>query len=256
MKEIVCEVCGSHDFMKKDGAFVCQNCGMKYSQEEVRKLLVDTDTDSKEDLKRRAKNALEHDQGDEALRLAEKIVQMDENDAEGWHLKFLGMIHQFQLSGRIFEDAFLLISKAGKLNVSLYPVMLNEILNRMFEVNICSVMLFRQTDEIRALYHKLERSNPFTASDITASQDIDRDARDAIAKFSMHCVEKLPDGFLQEKFIHLTAKNVSDSFLQETEALDARMKIYGKRCHDKEQRLKQVRDFQERLTHIPISEKE
>lgn len=247
-----CEVCGSHDFIKQDGNFICQNCGMKYSQEEAKRMFAKAD--SKEDLKRQAREALEHDQGDKALSIAEKIVQMDENDAEGWHLKFLGTIHQFHLSGRTFYDALLLIGKAGKLDGSLYPVMVNEHLNRMFEVNIWSVAVFRKTDEIRALYHKLERSNPFTASDIAASQDTDRDARDEIAKFSMNCVENLPDPILKNKAIHIAAKNVSDSFLQETEAIDARMRIYGKRCPDKEQRLKRVRDFQERLAQIPVNE--
>ncbi|MBQ1728972.1 MAG: hypothetical protein II036_01280 [Oscillospiraceae bacterium] len=27
MKAIVCEMCGSQDLVKKDGMFVCQNCG-------------------------------------------------------------------------------------------------------------------------------------------------------------------------------------------------------------------------------------
>ena len=27
MKQITCEMCGSTDFMKQDGFFVCQSCG-------------------------------------------------------------------------------------------------------------------------------------------------------------------------------------------------------------------------------------
>lgn len=34
MKQLTCEMCGGTDLMKQDGAFVCQNCGMKYSLEE------------------------------------------------------------------------------------------------------------------------------------------------------------------------------------------------------------------------------
>lgn len=41
MKAILCELCGSNDLIKKDGVFVCQYCGTKYTVEEARKLLLD-----------------------------------------------------------------------------------------------------------------------------------------------------------------------------------------------------------------------
>jgi len=33
-----CEICGSNDLIKIDGTYVCQNCGIKYSTDEVKKL--------------------------------------------------------------------------------------------------------------------------------------------------------------------------------------------------------------------------
>lgn len=39
MGHIACELCGSADLIKQDGAFVCQSCGCKYSLEEVKKLM-------------------------------------------------------------------------------------------------------------------------------------------------------------------------------------------------------------------------
>ena len=39
MGRIACELCGSADLIKQDGAFVCQSCGCKYSLEEVKKLM-------------------------------------------------------------------------------------------------------------------------------------------------------------------------------------------------------------------------
>ena len=39
MKKIVCEVCGSSNIVKKEGYFVCQDCGVKYEVSEVKKLL-------------------------------------------------------------------------------------------------------------------------------------------------------------------------------------------------------------------------
>lgn len=39
MSQPVCELCGSSDFLKDEGMFVCQGCGTKYTLEEARKLM-------------------------------------------------------------------------------------------------------------------------------------------------------------------------------------------------------------------------
>ncbi len=41
MKQIVCEMCGSTDIIKQDGIFMCQSCGMKYSLEEAKKMMIE-----------------------------------------------------------------------------------------------------------------------------------------------------------------------------------------------------------------------
>ena len=41
MKQLLCEMCGSADLMKTEGVFVCQNCGMKYSVEEAKKMMIE-----------------------------------------------------------------------------------------------------------------------------------------------------------------------------------------------------------------------
>ena len=45
MKQLTCEMCGGTDLIKQDGALVCQNCGMKYSMEEARKMLIEGTVD-------------------------------------------------------------------------------------------------------------------------------------------------------------------------------------------------------------------
>lgn len=47
MKNFVCEICGSTDIVKKDSNFVCQKCGMKYTADEIRRMMTDT-TDEQE----------------------------------------------------------------------------------------------------------------------------------------------------------------------------------------------------------------
>lgn len=45
MKQLVCEMCGGTDILKEDGVFVCQNCGMKYSVEEAKKMMIEGTVD-------------------------------------------------------------------------------------------------------------------------------------------------------------------------------------------------------------------
>ncbi|SEA86502.1 RNA polymerase I-specific transcription initiation factor Rrn7 [Oribacterium sp. KHPX15] len=45
MKAIVCELCGSNEFVKEDGYFVCQHCGTRYSLEEAKKLMIEGTVD-------------------------------------------------------------------------------------------------------------------------------------------------------------------------------------------------------------------
>ena len=45
MKQPTCEMCGGTDLMKQDGVFVCQNCGMKYSVEEAKKMMIEGNVD-------------------------------------------------------------------------------------------------------------------------------------------------------------------------------------------------------------------
>ncbi len=45
MKKIVCEMCSGIDIVKEDGLYVCQHCGMKYSPEEAKHLMIDGTVD-------------------------------------------------------------------------------------------------------------------------------------------------------------------------------------------------------------------
>lgn len=45
MKQLTCEMCGGTELIKQEGAFVCQNCGMKYSVEEAKKMMIEGTVD-------------------------------------------------------------------------------------------------------------------------------------------------------------------------------------------------------------------
>ena len=45
MKQITCEICGGKNIIKRDGAYVCADCGIKYTADEIKKLLSNTPDD-------------------------------------------------------------------------------------------------------------------------------------------------------------------------------------------------------------------
>ncbi len=45
MKALVCEMCNSPNLVKKDGMYVCENCGTRYTVEEAKKLMIEGPVD-------------------------------------------------------------------------------------------------------------------------------------------------------------------------------------------------------------------
>lgn len=101
MKQLICELCGSTDFLKQDGAFVCQSCGCKYSVEEARKMMVDgpvevtgtVQVDHTQQKKEQvqnylnmAKTALEGEDGDSVLTYCNKVLEIDTENYEAWRM--------------------------------------------------------------------------------------------------------------------------------------------------------------------------
>lgn len=41
MKKLVCEMCGGTNIVKENGVYVCQNCGVQYSLEEAKKMMIE-----------------------------------------------------------------------------------------------------------------------------------------------------------------------------------------------------------------------
>lgn len=95
MKQLTCELCGSTDFVKQDGMFVCQGCGTKYSVEEARKMMgaegpapaPAKDTRMIENFLSMAKNALDAGNNAEAENYSNKIIEMDPTAYEAWFIK-------------------------------------------------------------------------------------------------------------------------------------------------------------------------
>ena len=93
MKQIVCEMCGSTDLIKDEGVFMCQSCGMKYSLQEARKLMIEgivdvrgtvqiDNTDFVEKCLANAVNAKERGDWQEAVKFYNLVKENDPDNAE------------------------------------------------------------------------------------------------------------------------------------------------------------------------------
>ena len=91
MKLLKCEVCGSNELTKKDGLFVCDYCGAKYSVEEVQKMVgnvnvsgsVEIDSSSKlKSFVQATYDAYENLNFDDMKKYAEQALNIDPTNAD------------------------------------------------------------------------------------------------------------------------------------------------------------------------------
>jgi len=107
MKQLTCEMCGSTDLIKQDGVFVCQSCGIKYSVEEAKKMMIEgtvevkgsvkiDNSDNVETYKEMAINAYNAGNTAEAYRYFLKVLEIDPTDYQSIFYK--GMCQGWETS--------------------------------------------------------------------------------------------------------------------------------------------------------------
>ena len=87
VKALVCEMCGSGDLIKQDGNFVCQHCGMKYSLEEAKKMMVEgtvkvDNSDFVEKYLQNARRAKQKEDWEETEKYYNMVEQNDPSNIE------------------------------------------------------------------------------------------------------------------------------------------------------------------------------
>ena len=94
MAQFVCEICGGNELIKQDGNFVCQNCGMKYTAEEAKKMIgasavpanvTDSKSDKLDNLYQLARRANKDGNDENAAKYYEMIIL---EDPSSWEASF------------------------------------------------------------------------------------------------------------------------------------------------------------------------
>lgn len=123
MKQLTCEMCGGTDLMKQDGAFVCQNCGMKYSVEEAKKMMIEGTVEVAGTVKvddsakianyyTMAENAYDASNQKEAESYCNKIIEIEPNNYKAWLLKGRAAGWQSTLANIRVEESVNCFNKA------------------------------------------------------------------------------------------------------------------------------------------------
>lgn len=90
MKALVCELCGGNEFVKDGDFFVCQNCGIKYSTDDAKKMMVEgivkiDNSDKLRNYYKLARTAKDEDDSTNAKKYYELIL---EEEPLSWEAKF------------------------------------------------------------------------------------------------------------------------------------------------------------------------
>ncbi len=119
MKALVCELCGSNEFVKEDGFFVCQHCHTKYSPEEAKKIMVEgtvavkvDNTASIDNYLKMAESAYESSNKKETEEYCNKIIEIEPTNYKAWLLKGRAAGWQSTIANLRIEEAVNCFSKA------------------------------------------------------------------------------------------------------------------------------------------------
>lgn len=124
IKALVCEMCGSTDLIKQNGLFVCQSCGIKYSMEEARKMMIEGTVDVSGSVVRvdnsasivnyfkMAKSAYESSNQKEAESYCNKIIEIEPENYKAWLLKGKSAGWQSTLANLRIEETVNCFTKA------------------------------------------------------------------------------------------------------------------------------------------------
>lgn len=121
MKALICEMCGSNHMLKKNGFYVCESCGTKYTTEEAKKLLVEAtvvidESNRISNYLELARQALAAGNTASAENYANRTLEVDAKNYEAWLIKAKTASEQFALNTSSARECFQYYKKAYQLS--------------------------------------------------------------------------------------------------------------------------------------------
>lgn len=245
MKALKCEMCGSNDVVKQEDLFVCQNCGTKYSVEAARKMMIEGTVDVQgtvkidksnelDNLLKLAQEAISSDNGEEAYTYANRVLEIEPNNAQAWFLRMKGV----DLTAVLEDLKVLEVIRAGnnaikysnnELSKDVYVYYLTKCLN---DLKFCMNQL-ADVDSIKLLYATNSQLNAFKATENTLASDtiagIILEQVDNVVKLR----ECVPNSLVSSNSdISKLVGEVAKQWVYYTNALNSRFNVYGAKLSD------------------------
>ena len=245
MKAIKCELCGSNDVVKQDGLYVCQHCGTKYTVDEAKKLMIEGTVDVRGTVKvdksnevynllKLAQEAISSVNGEEAYSYANRVLEIEPENAQAWFLRMKGV----GLTAILKDLKVLEVIKAGnnaikfsnnELSKDVYVYYLTKCLN---DLRFCMNQL-ANTDAIKRVYEANSRLNAFKATENTLASDT---IADIILKQVDNVVklrEFVPNSLVSsDSEVSKLVGEVAKQWVYYTNALNTRFNVYGAKLSD------------------------
>ena len=120
MKRLVCEMCGSSDIIKKDGFYVCDTCGTKYSLEEAKKLFVEvsggtvtvSNNPQEKNLEKLAAEAYKSRNWKAAEDFANQVLAINDKNFEAWEIKAVAISRQGGMFSTRIKESLMTLANA------------------------------------------------------------------------------------------------------------------------------------------------
>lgn len=252
MKQLACEMCGSTDLIKQDGVFVCQSCGMKYSVEEAKKMMIEGTVDVQGTVKVDdsakienylvlSENAYNSGNGQSAFDYANKALEIAPKNPKAWIAKMKAL----EYIGTLGDLKLVEVIEAGKSAVAVA----DDASKKEITFEVYSYEAMRSLDLLKLATNKMANSEEvekiilkFAAiSLLTAgknTRDVDSHSvqiYNSIAEEALAMIELIPDEVLADypEIIKIVGE-CANQYQCVTDAFIKRLKMYHAELADSE----------------------
>lgn len=249
-----CELCGATDIVKDGDFFICQSCGMKYTPESAKKMMVEgivqvegtvkvDESDSIANFIQLAQHELDSSCGEKAIEYADKALELDPENAEGWMIKSLSIKYVATFGDLKLKEML----EAGKKAINYAPesekesyeiVIYDHYLDRASELMGLVQEKILDLDFVKSTFDLNCRINFLTASDETAKSDASlMNLYNSVRMQAQAIVTHVPDeAIAKSRVLIIGLQSCGDLYEFVIQALDKRYSVYGYSLNDEKRK--------------------